>query len=284
MKKGLVLEGGGLRGLFSAGVIDVMMENDIHYDGIIGVSAGACFGCNYKSHQIGRCLRYNVNFSNDPRYMGLKSLWKTGNLVSADFAYRTLPQKLDVFDFETFRNDPTEFYLVCTDVETGETVFKKVDDMDDEGLDWLRATASMPIVSTPVEIEGRKLLDGGISNSIPLEFFQSIGYERNIVVLTQPKGFFKKKTKLMPLFKMFYSRYPYIITAMARRHEMYNAQLEYITAQEKLGNTLLIYPEEALPIGRTEQNIGKMRHVYEMGRAAAEQKLEQIKEFTKKTI
>lgn len=261
-----------------------MMENDIRYDGIIGVSAGACFGCNYKSHQIGRCLRYNVNFSNDPRYMGLKSLWKTGNLVSPEFAYRTLPQQLDVFDFETFRNDPTEFYLVCTDVDTGETAFKKVDEMDDEGLDWLRATASMPIVSTPVEIDGHRYLDGGISNSIPLEYFQSIGYDRNIVVLTQPKGFFKKKTKMMPLFRIFCKDYPRIIEAMARRHEMYNTQLEYITRQEQAGNTLLIYPDNTLPIGRTEQKPEKMKQVYEMGREAASQKLEQIKEFMKNSI
>lgn len=279
MKKGLVLEGGGLRGLFTAGVIDVMMENGIEYDGIVGVSAGACFGCNYKSRQIGRCLRYNVNFAHDPRYMGFKSLWKTGDLVSADFAYRTLPQTLDIFDFDTYKDNPTEFHLVCTDVDTGETVYKKVDEMDDNGLDWLRATASMPIVSRPVEIEGRRLLDGGISNSIPLEYFQKLGYERNVVVLTQPKGFFKTRTKLMPLFKVFCRKYPRIVEAMARRHEMYNSQLEYVTRQEQMGNTLLIYPETALPIGRTEQNTDKMHHVYQMGRQAALARLEELRDF-----
>ena len=184
MKKGLVLEGGGLRALFTAGVTDVMMENRIRFDGLIGVSAGATFGCNYKSEQPGRALRYNINFKDDPRYMSWRSFLKTGDLVGAEFSYHVLPNQLDIFDYETFRRNPMEFHVVCTDAETGEPVYKQLDDMTDEGLDWIRASASMPIVSRPVQLEGRKLLDGGIGNSIPLKHFQEIGYERNIVVLT----------------------------------------------------------------------------------------------------
>lgn len=283
MKTGLVLEGGGMRGLFTAGVMDVMMEKGIRFDGIVGVSAGASFGCNYKSHQIGRVLRYNVRFKDDPRYMGLRSLFRTGNLVAAEFSYHTLPKELDVFDFEAYNSDPAEFHVVCTDVETGEPVYQRLDYMDDKGLEWIRASASMPLVSKPVEIDGRLLLDGGISDSIPLKYFQEQGFERNLVILTQPKGFYKKKTKLMPLFHLFSSRYPAIIQAMSRRHLMYNEELAYLEEQESLGRILLVYPQETLPIGRTEQNEEKMRRIYAMGRAKAEEMLPEIQAFVERS-
>ena len=279
MKKGLVLEGGGLRSLFSAGVIDVMMENQITFDGMIGVSAGATFGSNYKSGQIGRALRYNIALKDDPRYISWRSFFKTGDLVGAEFSYHVMPTELDIFDYEAFRQNPMEFHIVCTDAETGEPVYKQLDIMDYEGLEWVRASASMPIVSKPVPLEGKKLLDGGIADSIPLKHFQELGYERNIVVLTQPKGFFKKRTKLMPLFHLTMRKYPAIIKAMGRRHLMYNEQLRYLAEEEKKGNILLIYPEDALPIGRTELNEEKMRKVYQMGRASAERRLQEIKNF-----
>lgn len=279
MKNGLVLEGGGLRALFSAGVTDVMMENQIRFDGLVGVSAGATFGCNYKSGQIGRALRYNITFKDDPRYMSWRSLLRTGDLVGAEFSYHVLPTQLDIFDNEAFCRNPMEFHIVCTDVETGKPVYKRLDTMDGEGLDWIRASASMPIVSRPVHLDGKKLLDGGIVDSIPLEYFQRLGYGRNIVVLTQPKGFFKKRTKLMPLFQLTMRRYPAIIEAMGRRHLMYNRQLCYLAEEESKGNVLLIYPADTLPIGRTELNEEKMRRVYQMGRKAAEDNLLKIKDF-----
>lgn len=278
-KKGLVLEGGGLRGLFSAGVIDVMMEHGITFDGLIGVSAGATFGCNYKSHQPGRVLRYNINFRRDPRYMGLRSLLRTGDLVGAEFSYHVLPRQLDLFDFETFKRDPMEYHVVCTDALTGEPVYRQITEMNDEGLDWMRASASMPIVSRPVALDGHLLLDGGIADSIPLRHFQQQGFGRNIVVLTQPKGFMKKRTSLIPLFKLTMRKYPAIIRAMERRHLMYNDQLAYLHQQEQQGNILLIYPQDTLPIGRTEQNERKMRHVYQMGRTKAEEMLPTILDF-----
>ena len=279
MKTGLVLEGGGMRGLFTAGVMDVMMEQDIRFDGIVGVSAGATFGCNYKSHQPGRVLRYNVRFKDDPRYMGLRSLLRTGDLVGAEFSYHTMPRELDVFDAGTFNSDPTEFHVVCTDVGTGEPVYHRIDVADEEAFDWIRASASMPLVSRPVSLEGRLLLDGGISDSIPLRYFQGQGFLRNVVILTQPKGFFKRKTKLMPLFHLFMRRYPAIVRAMSRRHLMYNDELSYLAEQEQQGDILLIYPQDALPIGRTEQDEAKMRRIYAMGRQKAEEMLPQIKDF-----
>jgi len=279
MKTGLVLEGGGMRGLFTAGAMDVMMEHGIRFDGIVGVSAGATFGCNYKSHQVGRVLRYNVRFKDDPRYMGLRSLLRTGDLVAAEFSYHTLPNELDIFDFETYNSDPTEFHIVCTDALTGEPVYHRLDKMDDEALDWIRASASMPLVSRPVNLGGRLLLDGGISDSIPLRYFQSQGFGRNIVILTQPKGFYKQRTKLMPLFHLFMRRYPAIVQAMSRRHLMYNAELSYLEEQERLGNILLIYPQKTLPIGRTEQDEPKMRLVYSLGKKKALEMLAAITSF-----
>ena len=279
MKTGLVLEGGWMRGLFTAGVMDVLMEHGIRFDGIVGVSAGATFGCNYKSQQPGRVLRYNIRFKDEPRYMGLRSLLRTGDLVGAEFSYHTMPNELDVLDRDTFRRDPTEFHVVCTDAETGQPVYHRIDDMDDVEADWIRASASMPIVSRPVSLDGRLLLDGGISDSIPLRYFEGLGFLRNVVVLTQPKGFYKQRTKLMPLFHLFMRRYPAIIRAMSRRHLMYNDELSYLEEQEQKGHIVIVYPQDTLPIGRTEQDETKMRRVYAMGRLKAEEMLPTVQTF-----
>lgn len=279
MKTGLVLEGGGMRGLFTAGVIDVMMEAGIVFDGIVGVSAGACFGCNYKSHQPGRVLRYNMRFCKDPRYMGWRTLMRTGDLVGAEFAYHVLPIELDVFDIERYESDPAEFHLVTTDVETGRPAYYKMEKVNYDSLEWLRASASMPIVSRPVKVDdGRKMLDGGISDSIPLKYFNNIGYDRNVVILTQPRDFLKKPTTVWP-FRLFMRRYPKIVEAMACRHNMYNEQLRYVAAQVEAGKALVIAPKETLPIGRVSSDKEKMQQVYDMGRMACEELLPQIKRF-----
>lgn len=278
-KKGLVLEGGGMRCLYTSGILDVMLEHDVTFEGMIGVSAGASFGCNFKSKQNGRALRYNKKFSKHPMYCGLRSWLTTGDLVNHHFAYREVPLVHDPFDFETFMANPMEFHLVCTNVETGEPVYHHLNQGTVEDfLDWVQASASMPLVSNAVSLNGMKLLDGGISNSIPLEYFQGLGYERNVVILTQPEGFFKKKTKLIPLFKLFH-KYPAITAAMERRHEMYNAQLEYLMQEEKKGNTLVIYPEDTLQIGRAEMNPEKMDHIYSMGRKKGEEIIIKIIDF-----
>lgn len=282
MKTGLVLEGGGLRCMFTAGITDVMMENGVTFDGIIGVSAGATFGCNYKSEQPGRVLRYQKRFAPDDRFMSLRSLWETGDYVNAEFAYHEMPTELDIFDFDAYRANPAEFYAVCTDVLTGEPIYHRIDDMTHSELDWLRASASMPIVSRPVEVDDRTLLDGGIADSIPLRKFQEMGYERNVVIMTQPVGFTKKKTSLMPLFHIFMRKQPAIVRAMERRHVMYNEQLAYVAEQEKLGNTLVIQPEAPLNIGRTERNVQKIQEIYDLGRATGEKYLNTIKQFIAK--
>ena len=250
MKKGLVLEGGAMRGLFTCGVIDVFLENDIRFDGAVGISAGAVFGCNYKSRQHGRPLRYNTTFCKDPRYGTFKSFLKTGDLFDVDFCYREIPEKLDVFDTETFKNDPMVFYVGATDVKSGKCVFHKCSDGGDEDMQWMRASASMPIVSRIVQINDELLLDGGIADSIPLQFMEEEGYDRNVVVLTQPKGYVKEKNKLMPLIRMSLKDYP-----------------------------LAVRPPQALGIGRTEKDPKELRRVYELGRSEALKHLDEIRDF-----
>ena len=281
MKHGLVLEGGGMRCMYTVGILDVFMENKLHFDGIIGVSAGAAFGCNYKSKQIGRALRYNKRFAKDPRYSGFRSWITTGDLINKQMAYNDVPIKYDPFDMETFLKNPMRFELVCTNVENAEPVYHVLENGDiHEFLEWIRASASMPLVSNAVEIGEYKLLDGGISDSIPLKHFQEEGFEKNIVILSQPAGFRKKQTKLTPIFKLF-CKYPAIVDAMARRHKMYNAELDYIEAEKKKGNTFLIYPEMKLNIGRAEMDTDKMDKVYNMGRKKGEEILGEVIEFLK---
>ena len=279
MKKGLILEGGAMRGMFTAGVIDVMMENEITFDGAIGVSAGAAFGCNYKSGQIGRVLRYNTKFCRDKRFSGIGSLIKTGNIYNTDFAYGEVPLKYDVFDFEAYVSNPMDFYVVCTDIETGEAVYHNYQGKEDHGFDWIRASASMPLVSQIVEIDGRKLLDGGIADSIPVQFFETIGYDKNVAVLTQPAHYRKEKNRLMPLIRRKYRKYPKLVEAMERRHLAYNQTLAYIEAREKQGKLFVIRPEQALQIGRVEKNPDKLKEVYDLGRQAAALRIEEIKAY-----
>lgn len=281
MKKGLILEGGAYRGLFSAGIIDVMMENDIDFDGLIGVSAGAAFGCNYKSKQIGRAIRYNMLFCNDSRYSGFRSLITSGDIYNTAFAYGEVPLIYDPFDFEAYKVNPMDFYVVCTDIENGQAIYHKYLGFEDHGFDWIRASASMPIVSNIVKIDNMKLLDGGISDSIPVKKFQDMGYEKNVVILTQPYGYLKKKSSLLPLMKFKYSKYPKLIKLMEKRHLEYNMTLSYIEEQEKLGNLYVIRPKEAIKIKKVEKDPLKLKDVYENGRTTALPLIDDIKAFLK---
>lgn len=278
-KNGLVLEGGAMRGLFTAGVIDIMMENGIEFDGLIGVSAGSSFGCNYKSRQPGRVLRYNLRYAGDPRYMGLRSLIRTGNLVGAEFAYHTLPLELDIFDIPAFESNPMEFHLVATDVATGLPAYYRMDKVTRESREWLRASASMPAVTRPVRVDdGRMMLDGGISDSIPLAYFRSIGYDRNVVVLTQPRDYVKHASPRW-LWRLLMRDCKAIADAMAQRHLMYNAQLQLVAEGVERGDTFVIAPDSPLPIGRVSTDKGKMTNVYNIGRQTAVRLLPQLKEF-----
>ncbi len=275
----MVLDSGAMRGLFTAGVLDVMMENGIFVDGVVGVSAGACFGCNYKSGQIGRTVRYNLKYCRDPRYCSFASLIFTGDLYGADFCYHKLPFELDLFDLNAYRSSKTEFYVTCTDVDTGEAVYHKNESGDGEDLEWMRASASMPLVSRVVNVGGRRLVDGGVADSIPIKFFESIGYRKNIVILTQPDGYTKTENKLSELVSIRYRNSKKLKEAMKNRHNVYNSTTEYIKERERQGMALVIRPEAALSIGHIEKDPDKLSAVYAHGRATAEKMLDKIKEF-----
>jgi len=279
MKKGLILEGGAMRGLFTAGIIDVMMEHDVWPDGLVGVSAGAAFGCNYKSRQPGRAIRYNKRFARDSRYSGLRSLLTTGDYFNAAFGYHVIPRQYDVFDNAAFSQNPMEFVAVCTDVETGLPIYKRLTEATDTTYDYIRASASMPLCSKVVCLEGHKLLDGGVSDSIPLEWAEHNGYERNVVILTQPLGYRKTHTRLMPLMRIGLRRYPRMIEAMDSRYQMYNRQLDYVGQAEREGRCLVIRPDAKLPIGHVCHNPEQMERVYQIGREMGERKMNEIKRY-----
>ena len=282
MKTGLVLEGGAMRGLFTAGVIDVLMENNIKFNGAIGVSAGAAFGCNYKSGQIGRVIRYSKRFANNKKYASLWSLLTTGNYFGAEYAYHFIPNKLDIVDFETFRNNPMEFWAVATNVGSGKAVYRQLNTLDYEELEFVRASASMPLVSNIVKLNGQRLLDGGVADSIPLVFFQKQGYQRNVVVLTQPKGYRKQPNKLMPLMHLQLHRHPKMLKALAERHIMYNKEVDLVLQEERKGNVFVLQPQIKLTIGHTSHNPKKMQETYEHGRKVATEELEKLKQFLAK--
>ena len=279
MKTGLIMEGGAMRGMFTAGVLDVLMENGLVTDGAIGVSAGAVFGCNYKSHQIGRVIRYNTEYCNDKRYASFKNLVKTGNLYSEQFCYHEVPEKLDPFDEAAFAASPMDFFVVCTDVKTGEPIYHKCRKGDAEDVLWMEASASMPLAAKIVKIGHYGLLDGGMADSIPVRFFESIGYKRNLIILTQPKGYTKKKNKFLPAIRARYFRYPAFVEAVADRHERYNETLSYISMLEQAGKDYVIRPPIPLEIGAMERDPAQLRRVYETGRAVAQIQVEKIRDF-----
>lgn len=281
MKTGLVLEGGGKRGIYAAGVLDVLLENNIWADGLIGTSAGAVNGCSYVSNQYERNLRYNIRFAKEKKYMSIYSLITTGNVVGTDFAYNILPNKLEVFDYDAFEKSPVAYYVTCSNVETGKAEYIQCKSLRGKNMDYLRASASLPYVSQIVEIDGKKYLDGGICDSIPLKAFQNMGYEKNLVVLTRPKGYIKKPENNL-LANLYYRKYPAFVTALRNRYAVYNRTLKYIEQQEKQGNILVLRPSESIRVGRMEQDPERLKQMYELGKNDAGQMLDAIASFLSK--
>lgn len=279
MKSALIMEGGAMRGMFTCGVLDVLMENGICFDAAAGISAGAVFGCNYKSRQPGRAIRYNKRYCKDPRYCSLRSLITTGNLYGADFCYRELPDILDPFDRQAFQDNPMAFYLGATDVHSAECVYHRCTDGGERDMNWMRASASMPAVSQPVAVDGRLLLDGGIVDATPYRYMREQGFAPLVLILTQPRGYRKKKTRGMPLMRLALRRYPRIAKAMAVRHERYNRELAGIEADEDAGAIFVIRPQQALGISRTERDPDELERVYRLGRSEAVRRLPALRAF-----
>lgn len=277
MKVGLVLEGGAMRGLYTAGILDVFLEQDIHVDGIVGVSAGVLFGVNYPSKQKGRALRYNLKYLNDKRYMGLHSLITTGNIVNKDFAFYDLPINIDRFDEQTFIDSGIDFYATLTNVDTGQAEYVKLSHIFEQ-MEVLRATSAMPFVSRMVEIDGKRYLDGGIADSIPLEKCRQLGYDKIIVILTRPLEYRKKAVNPL-LFKLFYAKYPNLVTSLAQRYLNYNQRVEQVIEADKKGEIFVFRPSKTLPIKRIEKDPVKIQAMYDLGVTDAHQALADLKHY-----
>ena len=281
MKTGLVLEGGAQRAIYTAGVLDVFMENGITFDGVIGVSAGAIHGCSFVSRQHRRSIDYTLAYAGDKNYMSWYSFLTTGNMVNEEFCYHTLPEKLFPFDHKTFEANNTDFYAVCSNLQTGQAEYVKCAKMDKTGLAYLRASASMPFVSRISEIGGKKYLDGGICDSIPLRAFQKMGYERCVVVQTRAAGYQKKPNKLGWLAPLMYRKYPKFAAAIKNRHIMYNNELEQIEQAQKKGAALVIRPSKNVKIHHMETDKKVLQAVYDLGRGDAIKLLPELKKFLK---
>lgn len=279
MSIALVLEGGAKRGIYTAGVLDVLLENNLIADGVIGVSAGAIHGASYVSGQIGRSIRYYMKYSNNYKFMSLLNWFLTGNVVDTKFCYYELPEKLDPFDHETFEKSKTKFYAVCSNVETGKAEYIHCTELK-RSITYLRASASLPVFSKIVKIDDKKLLDGGICDSIPLKASINLGYNKNIVVLTRPKGYQKKKSKFLTFSKWVYRKFPNFANALENRHIMYNEELDFIEKESRTSNNVLIIrPSIDLGVKHMEKDLNKIKAMYELGRKDATKALEQIKGF-----
>lgn len=280
-KVALVLEGGAMRGLYTAGVLDVFMKNDIKADTIIGVSAGALFGINYKSKQIGRALRYNLKYARDKRYMGIYSLLTTGDVMNRDFCFNKLVYELDPFDIETFNNSEIEFYAVVTNMESGKAEYIEIKD-GGKDLEYLRASGSMPFVSNIVEINGNKYLDGAVADPIPFKKAIDMGYEKIIVVQTRPADYTKTKS-LLP-FGLVYKRYPEFIKTAQNAYINYNETLDFIRKYENEGKIIVLRPSEKIKMRRVEKNLNKLQAIYDVGVKDCNANLTKLKEYITKDI
>ena len=279
MSIGLVLEGGAMRGMYTAGVLDIFLDNQIEVDGIVGVSAGVLFGVNYLSKQRGRVIRYNKRFAKDKRYMGLSSLIKTGNIINKEFAYYEVPFKLDVFDQETYEKSNSDFYATITNLETGKPEYVKIKNVFEQ-MEILRATSAMPFVSKIVEINEKKYLDGGLADSIPIEKCKELGYDKIIVILTRPIEYRKKKSNER-LTKIKYSKYPNLVQTINNRYKRYNETVEKIIDMESKKEIFVIRPSKKISLKRIERDESKLQEMYDLGLKDCKNKLEDLKKYLK---
>lgn len=260
---GLVLEGGGMRGLYSAGVMDVLMQLGFRPDVICGTSAGVTFGVNYPSHQPGRVLRYNLRFAGDKRYISVFSLLRTGDICNVDFCYRELPDVLDPFDYDTYRNSGIRLFATVTNLRTGKAEYLEVKDCRTQ-MDIVRATASLPFLSRMVHYQGEEYLDGGIVDNIPLDRCLAEGCDKVVVVLTRPKGEYTND-HLNLLARIFYHRYPALRQAIRTRNHNYRLRIEQIERLEAEGKIIVLRPSKPMKISRLEHDPKKLQALYDLG-------------------
>ena len=273
----LVLEGGAMRGIYSAGVIDALLDKNIKVDAIIGVSAGALFGINYVSNQRGRVLRYNLENVHNKNYMGFYSLLTTGNIMNEDFCFNKLVYETDPFDFETFKKSKIKFYATVTNLESGKAEYFEIKDVEKD-KEYLRASGSMPLLSKIIKIDNKLFLDGGMSDSIPVKKAQELGYKNIIVVTTQPIDYRKKKYALLP-FKLKYHKYKNFLDTIRNRHISYNDTVKYILDEENKNNVFVIRPTKKVKIKKIERNKEIIQEQYDLGYNDTIGKLKELNKY-----
>ena len=276
-KTALILEGGAMRGLYAAGALDVFMKNDIKVDVIYGVSAGALFGLNYKSRQIGRAIRYNLKYAREKNYMGLYSLITTGDVMNRDFCFNKLVYELDKLDFETYKTNPVEFYAVVTNLQTGKPEYIKIDDAEKD-MEYFRASGSMPFVSIPVEINGNLYLDGAIGDAVPFKKALEANFEKIVVILTKAQGHNRKKKSLLP-YKLFYGKYPNFVETAKNSYNKYNETMDLIEKYEAENKIIVLRPSELVKMKRVEKDTKKLQKIYNLGILDSTNALDKIKEY-----
>lgn len=280
-KSALVLEGGGMRGAYTAGVLDYLMEKGVSFDSIYGVSAGALTGANFKAGQVGRGLRTFAAYLHDERYAGPQHLLKTGDWFNIDFSYNKIPNELDPADYDTFNASPVNFYSVVSNVETGKAEYIRITDLKRQ-MDLVRASATLPLLSNIVEIDGKKYLDGGSCDSIPLKKSMADGHSKNLVVLTQHRGFTKKPSANRYACRLMYKKYPNYVKAMDNRHNMYNRQLKLVYEMEKQGKAFVIQPAAKVEVSRLEKNPARLVELYHQGKMDAASCYQRLVEYLNK--
>ncbi|MFD1850650.1 patatin-like phospholipase family protein [Oceanobacillus bengalensis] len=276
---GLVLEGGGSRGIYTAGVLRYLMEQGIYLPYVIGVSAGACNGSSYVSRQMDRNRAVNIDYIDHPEYLSFRNLLKKRQLFGMDFLFDSLPNKLEPFDFEAFYQAEEEFVVGATDCMSGEAVFYKKEDYEKDVLAIIRASSSLPLVAPVVHFDNRILLDGGISDPIPIKQSERDGNRKNVVILTKNNGYYKKPQSFSWYFRKKYKQYPGLVKALERRHVVYNVTLQYIHEEEKKGNVFVIRPTKKLEVGRMERNKEKLTTLYNQGMDDARKVVAPLSEF-----
>ncbi|UOQ86076.1 patatin-like phospholipase family protein [Gracilibacillus salinarum] len=276
---GLVLEGGGSRGVFTAGVLNFLMEQDIYIPYVIGVSSGACNGSSYISRQLERNRMVNIDYVSHPDYLSLRNWVTKRQLFGMDFLFDTLPNQLVPFDYQTFQAAKEEFVVGTTDCLTGEPVFYSKTDYAQDMMTVIRASSSLPVVAPPIDFESRVLMDGGIADPIPIMQSLKDGNQKNVVVLTRNRGYFKKRAGQNWYIKRKYKEFPGLIKAIENRHQVYNDTLQYLYDQEKQGNVFIISPNEKLTVGRVEKNKNKLMDLYRKGYQDAEKLKAPLQEF-----
>lgn len=262
---GLVLEGGGMRGLYTAGVLEFFLENDFYFPHVVGVSAGACMAASYLSKQKGRNKRVNIGLTSDNRFVSLRNLFRNGQLFGMDFLFDEIPHRIIPFDFDTFLKGSEQFVVGTTDCETGQAVFYHMDEHGQELLKIIRASSSLPFISPPVEYNGKMLRDGGLIEPVPFKYAQEQGYEKNVVIMTKYESYEEKKNTFSSLVKLFYRSYPQITTLIEQRHDIYQQTIADIQAEEQKGNLFIIRPSANIPASQFGRNQKKLTDLYELG-------------------